>query len=116
MSSRHQDVALDLLEAQRHSGPCLDNHGSGKPVPPVSLRGAHVAARWRTGVDEAFAALRRHARRHRLPLDRVATAVIEDRPEAAALRDSPSGPSWRTPGERGLRASPLIPLAPLITL
>ncbi|MEW2402308.1 GAF and ANTAR domain-containing protein [Streptomyces sp. NPDC046862] len=190
-STLHEDVALDLLRAQSHSGPCLDTHGSGKPVAPVSLLGAHAAARWpefteralshnvtatfavplrrgertlgalnvfvpalpeppspqaefavqlaqliadaaavglanhrahsqyrtlaaqlqtalssrvrveqakgmlaerwRTGVDEAFAALRQYARRHRLPLDLVATAVIEDRPEAAPLRDRPSG-------------------------
>lgn len=189
-STLHGDVALDLLRAQSHRGPCVDTCGSGKPVAPVSLLGAHAAARWpdftgaalrhdvtatfavplrrgertlgalnvflptlpepssadvefavhlaqliadaaavglanhrahsqyrtlaaqlqkalssrvrveqakgmlaerwRTGVDEAFAALRQYARRHRLPLDLVATAVIEDRPEAAPLRDRPS--------------------------
>ncbi|GAA3770395.1 ANTAR domain-containing response regulator [Streptomyces phyllanthi] len=193
VSSLHQEAALDLLEAQRHGGPCLDSHGSGKPVAPVSVQVAHAAARWpdftgaalrhgigttfavplrrgetpfgalnvftpelpehahpspqgeftvqlaqliadaaavglanhraharhrtlaaqlqealssrvrieqakgmlaerwRTDVDEAFAALRRHARSHRLPLERVATAVVEDRPEAAALHDRPPG-------------------------
>ncbi|MPY57783.1 GAF and ANTAR domain-containing protein [Streptomyces spongiae] len=190
VSGRHADVAHDLLEAQSHGGPCLDTYVSGKPVPPVSLRDAHTAARWpdfteralshdvtatlavpllrgeralgalnvfvpalpeppspqaefalhlaqliadaaaiglanhrahseyrtlaaqlqqalssrvrieqakgmlaerwRTGVNEAFTAMRQYARRHRLPLDLVATAVVEDRPEAAPLRDRPS--------------------------
>jgi len=36
-----------------------------------------LAERWGTGVDEAFITLRRYARRHRLPLDEVATGVID---------------------------------------
>ncbi|AVH58553.1 MULTISPECIES: GAF and ANTAR domain-containing protein [Streptomyces] len=36
-----------------------------------------LAERWDTGVDEAFMALRRYARRHRLPLDEVATRVLD---------------------------------------
>ncbi|WP_406126053.1 ANTAR domain-containing protein [Streptomyces sp. NBC_00989] len=36
-----------------------------------------LAERWHIGTDEAFIALRGHARRRRLPLDRVARAVIE---------------------------------------
>lgn len=36
-----------------------------------------LAERWQVGTDEAFVALRGHARRHRLPLDRVARTVIE---------------------------------------
>ena len=36
-----------------------------------------LAERWQVGTDEAFGALRGHARRHRLPLDRVARTVIE---------------------------------------
>ncbi|AWW39401.1 response regulator receiver protein [Streptomyces sp. AS58] len=36
-----------------------------------------LAERWNTDVDAAFAALRQYARRHRLPLDRVARAVVE---------------------------------------
>ena len=36
-----------------------------------------LAERWQIGTDEAFIALRGHARRRRLPLDRVARAVIE---------------------------------------
>ncbi|KUO01983.1 GAF and ANTAR domain-containing protein [Streptomyces caeruleatus] len=45
-SSAHQAVARDLLEAQRDGGPCLDSYGSGRPVPPVSIRAARAAARW----------------------------------------------------------------------
>lgn len=41
-------------------------------------------------MDDAFASLRQYARRHRLPLDTVAAAVIEGRPEAAPLRDRPA--------------------------
>jgi AmiR/NasT family two-component response regulator len=36
-----------------------------------------LAERRHTGVDQAFMTLRRYARRHRLPLDAVATAVID---------------------------------------
>jgi GAF domain-containing protein len=178
VSSRQQDVALDLLAVQHHGGPCLDSYGTGRPVPPVSISVAHAASRWpdfteralrhevaatfavplrrretllgalnvfvptlpehssspeghwsvrlaqvladaaavglqnhrvyaqyrtladqlqvalssrvrieqakgmlaerrHTGVDQAFMTLRRYARRHRLPLDAVATAVID---------------------------------------
>ncbi|MEU3985885.1 ANTAR domain-containing protein [Streptomyces sp. NPDC026672] len=45
-SSRREAVALDLLAAQRHGGPCADSCGSGRPVPPVSVRAAHETARW----------------------------------------------------------------------
>ncbi|MEU1531473.1 GAF and ANTAR domain-containing protein [Streptomyces fagopyri] len=36
-----------------------------------------LAERWTTGVDQVFPALRRYARRHRLPLDEVAARVVE---------------------------------------
>ena len=175
-----EEVALELLAAQRDGGPCLESYGSGRPVPPVSIGVAHAAARWpefteralrygvvatfavpvrrrdtrfgalnvfatappncasdswrselvvaqaladavglglenhraydrsrslagqlqealssrvrieqakgmlaerwQVGTDEAFTALRGHARRHRMPLDRVARAVIEGGP------------------------------------
>ncbi|MCX4575200.1 ANTAR domain-containing protein [Streptomyces sp. NBC_01571] len=35
-----------------------------------------LAERWNTGVDQAFPALRRYARRHRIPLDEVAARVV----------------------------------------
>ncbi|MFJ6082929.1 GAF and ANTAR domain-containing protein [Streptomyces sp. NPDC092369] len=41
-----REVALDLLRAQREGGPCLESHGSGRPVTPVSVRAAHEDARW----------------------------------------------------------------------
>ncbi|MFJ4788902.1 GAF and ANTAR domain-containing protein [Streptomyces sp. NPDC088794] len=41
-----REVALDLLRAQSDSGPCLESHGSGRPVAPVSVRAAHADARW----------------------------------------------------------------------
>ncbi|WP_393082617.1 ANTAR domain-containing protein [Streptomyces sp. LN704] len=36
-----------------------------------------LAERWNTGVDQAFAALRRYARRHRMTLDEVAARAVE---------------------------------------
>ena len=45
-----------------------------------------LAERWQVGTDEAFVALRGYARRHRLPLDRVALAVIERSVDDAELR------------------------------
>ncbi|WP_369169627.1 ANTAR domain-containing protein [Streptomyces sp. R28] len=128
-SGAHRRVATELLQAQRDGGPCLDSYGSGRPVPPVSIRAAREAARWpqfteralahgiadcaalglrnnttyaqsraladqlqralssrvrieqakgmlaerwNTAADHAFVAMRQYARRHRLPLDRVA--------------------------------------------
>jgi len=64
-----EEVALDLLAAQHNSGPCLESYGSGRPVPPVSISSAQVAARWpefteralRHGVVATFAVpVRRH--------------------------------------------------------
>ncbi|KAB1142687.1 GAF and ANTAR domain-containing protein [Streptomyces luteolifulvus] len=185
-SSGHREVGLELLEAQHGGGPCLDCYGSGKAVPPVSIRVAHadsrwpdfteralrygiaatfavplrrretmlgalnvfvptlpeddacgaapevrmaqaladaaamglqnhrvftkyrtlagqlqealssrvrieqakgmLAERWNTSADDAFMALRRYARRRRLPLDRVARAVVERTEDDAELR------------------------------
>ncbi|WP_406493211.1 GAF and ANTAR domain-containing protein [Streptomyces sp. NBC_01604] len=53
-SSRHQEVALDLLEAQYGGGPCLESYGSGKPVAPVSIRVAHADARWPAFTERAL--------------------------------------------------------------
>ncbi|NNN37118.1 GAF and ANTAR domain-containing protein [Streptomyces sp. S3(2020)] len=70
-SSAHEDMAIDLLQAQHSGGPCLETYGSGKPVPPVSIRAARAASRWpefteralRYDVVTTFAVpLRRHAR------------------------------------------------------
>ncbi|WP_367042260.1 GAF and ANTAR domain-containing protein [Streptomyces sp. Je 1-332] len=52
-----------------------------------------LAERWHTGVEEAFDALRRYARRERLAIDVVATEVIKGSLDDAALRGSWSGPS-----------------------
>ncbi|MGP4051539.1 GAF and ANTAR domain-containing protein [Streptomyces sp. 2A115] len=46
VSSRRQELALDLLEIQHHGGPCLDSYGTGEPVPPVTISAAHAASRW----------------------------------------------------------------------
>ena len=188
-SGGREEVALELLAAQRNGGPCPESYGSGRPVPPVSIGEAHAAARWpefteqalrhgvvatfavpvrrrdalfgalnvfvptlpncasdswrsqlvvtqaladaaglglennrayaqsrslagqlqealssrvrieqakgilaerwQVGTDEAFIALRGHARRHRTPLDRVARAVIEGAVDDAELRPRP---------------------------
>lgn len=188
-SGGREEVALELLAAQRNGGPCPESYGSGRPVPPVSIGEAHAAARWpefteqalrhgvvatfavpvrrrdalfgalnvfvptlpnctsdswrsqlvvtqaladaaglglennrayaqsrslagqlqealssrvrieqakgilaerwQVGTDEAFSALRGHARRHRTPLDRVARAVIEGAVDDAELRPRP---------------------------
>lgn len=52
-----------------------------------------LAERWHTGVDEAFEALRRYARRERLVMDVVATEVIKGSLDDATLRGSWSEPS-----------------------
>lgn len=53
-SSRHERLGLDLLEAQHGGGPCLDCYGSGRPIPPVSVRVAHAAARWPDFTERAL--------------------------------------------------------------
>ncbi|MHC3470474.1 ANTAR domain-containing protein [Streptomyces sp. 7R007] len=53
-SSRQESVALELLEAQSGGGPCLESYGSGRPVPPVSIRVAHAAARWPDFTERAL--------------------------------------------------------------
>ncbi|MFF0018756.1 GAF and ANTAR domain-containing protein [Streptomyces sp. NPDC005374] len=53
-SSRHEDVALELLAAQHGGGPCVDSYGTGKPVPPVSIRVAHASARWPDFTERAL--------------------------------------------------------------
>jgi GAF domain-containing protein len=201
VSSRQHEPALDLLEVQRHGGPCLECYGSGEPVPPVTIRAAHTSSRWPdftrralrydigstfavplrrngtpcgalnvfapepahpspppthpspapedetalllaqtladaaalglanhrafaqhrtlasqlqealssrvrveqakgmlaerrgTGTDEAFISLRRYARRHRLPIDEVATAVITGSQDIAELGREHPGPA-----------------------
>lgn len=50
-----------------------------------------LAERWDTGADDAFAALRQYARRRRLPIDRVASAVIERVADDAELRGESGG-------------------------
>ncbi|MEU8978411.1 GAF and ANTAR domain-containing protein [Streptomyces sp. NPDC048309] len=52
-----------------------------------------LAERWGTGVDEAFSALRRYARRHRLPLDEVATRVIDGSVPRDEVADGTPGSS-----------------------
>lgn len=52
-----------------------------------------LAERWHTGLDEAFDALRRYARRERLVMDLVATDVIKGSLDDASLRGDWSEPS-----------------------
>lgn len=54
VSSRQQELALDLLEVQRHDGPCLECYGSGEPVPPVAIRAAHASSRWPDFTQQAL--------------------------------------------------------------
>jgi hypothetical protein len=54
-SSAHEDLALDLLQAQRGGGPCLDSYSSGRPVAPVSIRTARAASRWPEFTERALA-------------------------------------------------------------
>ncbi|MFE9765638.1 GAF and ANTAR domain-containing protein [Streptomyces sp. NPDC005808] len=51
-----------------------------------------LAERWNTGVDQAFLTLRQHARRHRLPLDEVATGVIDRSVDLEKPGGGPGGP------------------------
>lgn len=72
-SSEQQEVARDLLEAQRGGGPCLDSYSSGRPVPPVSIRAARAASRWpefteRALVHDIAATFAVPLCRHRQPL------------------------------------------------
>ncbi|NUR42882.1 MAG: GAF and ANTAR domain-containing protein [Streptomyces sp.] len=56
-----------------------------------------LAERWGVRADDAFVALRRFARRNRLPLDQVASAVIDRAVDDAALRAADGGsPGGRT--------------------
>ncbi|MFC9845428.1 ANTAR domain-containing protein [Streptomyces sp. NPDC060223] len=50
-----------------------------------------LAERWNTGVDQAFLTLRQYARRHRLPLDVVATGVIDRSVDREELGGGPGG-------------------------
>ncbi|MFJ3665973.1 GAF and ANTAR domain-containing protein [Streptomyces sp. NPDC090106] len=50
-----------------------------------------LAERWGVRADDAFTALRRYARRHRLPLDQVARSVIERRLGDGELRPGGDG-------------------------
>lgn len=55
-----------------------------------------LAERWQTGADHAFVALRQYARRRRLPLDRVAQAVIDRvADDTELLREAGGGPGGR---------------------
>lgn len=53
-SSTHEDMAIDLLQAQHSGGPCLDTYGSGQAVPPVSIRAARAASRWPEFTERAL--------------------------------------------------------------
>ncbi|GHH37609.1 transcriptional regulator [Streptomyces umbrinus] len=54
VSSRRQELALELLEVQHHGGPCLESYGSGEPVPPVAIRAAHASSRWPDFTERAL--------------------------------------------------------------
>ncbi len=56
-----------------------------------------LAERRQTGVDQAFNALRQYARRHRLPLEQVAGAVVEGLADDPELGRGPVGPDDGTP-------------------
>ncbi|MFK4064858.1 ANTAR domain-containing protein [Streptomyces sp. NPDC029674] len=51
-----------------------------------------LAERWQTGMDEAFEAMRSHARREQQVVDLVAAQVIKGLIDAEALRHGRSGP------------------------
>ncbi|MFI6465434.1 ANTAR domain-containing protein [Streptomyces sp. NPDC050528] len=53
-SGCREEMALELLEAQRGGGPCLESYGSGRPVPPVAISVAHAAARWPEFTERAL--------------------------------------------------------------
>ncbi|MGA5452989.1 GAF and ANTAR domain-containing protein [Streptomyces umbrinus] len=54
VSSRRQELALELLEVQHRGGPCLESYGSGEPVPPVAIRAAHASSRWPDFTERAL--------------------------------------------------------------
>ncbi|MCF1596761.1 ANTAR domain-containing protein [Streptomyces muensis] len=89
-SSAQQAVARDLLEAQRGGGPCLESYGSGRPVPPVSIRAARAAARWpefteRAMVHDIVATYAVPLLRQRQPLGAL-NVFVRALPDGATLR------------------------------
>ncbi|NEB04750.1 GAF and ANTAR domain-containing protein [Streptomyces sp. SID13726] len=52
--SRHEEMTLELLEAQHGGGPCLETYSSGRAVAPVSVRVAHADARWPGFTEQAL--------------------------------------------------------------
>ncbi|MFI6334778.1 ANTAR domain-containing response regulator [Streptomyces sp. NPDC050535] len=50
-----------------------------------------LAERWNTGADQAFHTMRQYARRRQLPVDQVATAVIDGSVDVEELRGGPGG-------------------------
>ncbi|MEU5954019.1 ANTAR domain-containing protein [Streptomyces sp. NPDC047525] len=106
--TRHTDGELRLAQAIADAAAVgLHNHRAYTEyrVLAIQLQGALtsririeqakgiLAERWHTGVDEAFDALRRYARRERLVMEVVATEVIKGSLDDAALRGSWSEPS-----------------------
>ncbi|WP_405993051.1 ANTAR domain-containing protein [Streptomyces sp. NBC_00986] len=49
-----EEIAFELLAAQRNGGPCLESYRSGRPVPPVSISAAHADARWPEFTERAL--------------------------------------------------------------
>lgn len=96
VSSRQQELALDLLEVQHRGGPCLESYGSGEPVPPVAIRAAHASSRWpdfteralRYDIGSTFAV---PLRRNGTPLGALNVFVPEpDRPSPPPAHPSPA--------------------------
>ena len=54
VSSRRQEIALDLLAVQHLGGPCPESYGTGRPVPPVAISTAHAASRWPAFTERAL--------------------------------------------------------------
>ncbi|MFF4500159.1 ANTAR domain-containing protein [Streptomyces sp. NPDC001401] len=105
-SSRQEAVVLDLLAAQHGGGPCLESYGSGRPVPPVSIRAAHAEARWPDFTERALG----HgiAGTFAVPLRRGGTALGALNVFLPAPPDG-SSPDGSSPGgESGLPVAQLL--------
>jgi hypothetical protein len=100
--SAHEEMALELLEAQHGGGPCLDSYSSGRPVPPVSLRSARAESRWPEFTERA------------LVHDIAATFAVPLRSHQrllGALNVFVPAPADRTPYDTGAGVGPAQALA-----
>lgn len=87
---RVSDHCVELLGA-RAAGVMLIDWGRSVSLAASSRYEQVALDPWSVHAGQAFMALRQYARRHRLPLDQVASAVIEGMADDAELRRESDG-------------------------